>query len=165
MAISIQDIDFANAAHVKGLINILSTYSAEAGGGVQRVTTEAQSNLAEQLNAFPGRHVLIALEEDGQPVGVAVCFTGFSTFKSKPVLNIHDLAVCPSRRGKGIGSALLASVETRARDLGCCKVTLEVIATNEGARRLYERSGFGNPTSEGSSLFLERALAVPEGRS
>jgi ribosomal protein S18 acetylase RimI-like enzyme len=84
---------------------------------------------------------LLALSE-GTPVGVAVCFLGFSTFNARPLLNIHDLAVVPERRGQGIGKALLAAAEAEAMRRGCCKLTLEVQDDNRRARGLYERAGF-----------------------
>lgn len=43
--------------------------------------------------------VLLAFVED-EPVGVAVCFFELSTFKTRPLLNIHDLAVLPQYRGR-----------------------------------------------------------------
>jgi ribosomal protein S18 acetylase RimI-like enzyme len=90
-------------------------------------------------------------------VGVAVCIGGFSTFAGRPLINVHDLAVMPTHRGRGIGRRLLEAVAERARQTGCCKVTLEVRTSNADARRLYERLGFsdagGQPTQ-----FLERRL-------
>jgi ribosomal protein S18 acetylase RimI-like enzyme len=51
--------------------------------------------------------------------------------------------VRPDSQNQGIGRALLDEVEVRARLLGCCKMTLEVHDTNEGAKRLYRKFGFG----------------------
>lgn len=42
----------------------------------------------------------------------------------------------------GVGTALLAAVRARAEAEGCGKVSLEVMNSNDGARRLYERCGF-----------------------
>ncbi|MFQ5634914.1 MAG: GNAT family N-acetyltransferase, partial [Gammaproteobacteria bacterium] len=94
-------------------------------------------------------------------VGAAVCFFGYSTFKARPLRNIHDLAVLPGQRGRGIGKALLAAVEARARDGGCCKLTLEVLDDNLGARRLYASLGFGDGgpgTGETTTLFMQKPL-------
>jgi len=108
--------------------------------------------------------VLLAVSE-GRPVGVAVCFLGFSTFQARPLLNIHDLAVLPEWRGKGIGRALLAHVEDRARRRGCCKLTLEVLDDNARARGLYESLGFSDFVVGDSAptLFLTKALDAPTG--
>jgi ribosomal protein S18 acetylase RimI-like enzyme len=97
-----------------------------------------------------------------EAVGVAVCFVGFSTFKARPLLNIHDLAVIPTHRGRGVGRKLLDAVERKARERGCCSVTLEVLEKNVGARRLYAAAGFGQPTYNegqgGGALFLSKPL-------
>ena len=62
--------------------------------------------------------------------------------KARPLLNIHDLAVLPSYRGRGVGHALLQAAEEHARREGCCKLTLEVRDDNARARALYRSFGF-----------------------
>jgi ribosomal-protein-alanine N-acetyltransferase len=57
-------------------------------------------------------------------------------------IHINNLAVRPELRGRGIGTALLHHVIAEAATLGARRATLEVRASNEGARRLYERLGF-----------------------
>lgn len=44
-------------------------------------------------------------------------------------------------RGHGVGSKLLAALESRARERGATRFTLDVSARNEGAKRLYQRLG------------------------
>ena len=57
-------------------------------------------------------------------------------------IHINNVAMRPRFRGLGIGSALLHHVLAEARNLGARRATLEVRASNEGARRLYDRLGF-----------------------
>jgi len=57
-------------------------------------------------------------------------------------MHIHNVAVRPSLRGRGLGTTLLRQVLHEAARLGATRATLEVRASNEGARRLYERLGF-----------------------
>ena len=66
------------------------------------------------------------------------------------------LFAASDQHDQGIGRSLLREVERRARDRGCCKITLEVHETNAGARRLYEREGFG-PWSP-ATLFVSKPL-------
>jgi ribosomal protein S18 acetylase RimI-like enzyme len=89
-----------------------------------------------------------------------VAFIGFSTFHARPLLNIHDLAVVPGRRGKGVGRALLTAAEAHAGELGCCKLTLEVQDDNTPARQLYERFGFRNVVygDSGPTRFLSKPV-------
>lgn len=57
-------------------------------------------------------------------------------------IHINNVAVRPTFRGRGIGTALMQHVLAEARRLGARRATLEVRASNEPARRLYERLGF-----------------------
>src|SRR5437867_12897246 len=88
--------------------------------------------------------------------GIATCFLGFSTFFARPLLNIHDFAILPQHRGRGLARHLLRAVEAKALELGCCTITLEVQEKNVRARRVYERAGFaqaGDRQATGGSLF------------
>ena len=57
-------------------------------------------------------------------------------------IHINNVAVRPQFRGHGLGTALLRHVLAEAKQLGARRATLEVRASNEAARRLYERIGF-----------------------
>ena len=57
-------------------------------------------------------------------------------------IHINNVAVLPELRGQGIGTALMQRVFDEAHRLGARRATLEVRASNDGARRLYERLGF-----------------------
>ena len=56
---------------------------------------------------------------------------------------------------------ILAAVEQKARDTGCCKVTLEVQQNNRRAQRIYEVAGFSRSVyveAAGGALFLSKPL-------
>jgi GNAT superfamily N-acetyltransferase len=55
---------------------------------------------------------------------------------------LADLVVRAAYRGRGIGRELIAKAETYARDEGAQWLRVCVLAANEGARRLYNTSGF-----------------------
>jgi len=52
-----------------------------------------------------------------------------------------SMAVDKEYRGEGIGSALIDIIEERARASGSTRLSLDVSANNEGARRIYEHRG------------------------
>lgn len=54
---------------------------------------------------------------------------------------VRALAVDPSHRGTGVGTALFASLEGQARSCGSQRIALDVAAKNKKALRLYERLG------------------------
>lgn len=58
------------------------------------------------------------------------------------VLLMDGIAVGAAARGKGVGTRLLQAIEEHARALNKRSIRLDVINTNPGARRLYERVGY-----------------------
>ncbi len=158
-SLEIREADFSAAADAAGIVAVLDSYAADPAGGGEPLTREVRERLVPALREQA--HTLVLLAWDGNdPVGLAVCFYGLSTFQARPLLNIHDLAVIPGLRGRGIGRALLEQAEARARERGCCKLTLEVQEDNLRARGLYERFGFGDVVYGGSgpTRFLSKPL-------
>ena len=88
-------------------------------------------------------HLLLA-EDGGRAIGYAVVSeVGEQTTlrTGARVAELESLAVLPSERGAGIGSALMAAVHELIRDLGIDEVLLYVMDGNDGAMRFYERYG------------------------
>lgn len=155
MNIEVIQADLTNAEQVSSVIDIIDSYAREPLNGGKPLTTEVRDQLVIELKSVPALVVFLALL-DGVPSGVAVCFRGYSTFTAKPLLNIHDLAVLPEKRNRGLGRALLRGIDDYAKASGCCKITLEVREENTGARRLYRDVGFGTETMP--TIFLEKRL-------
>lgn len=103
-----------------------------------------QERVLDDLAAFPTSFSILAYNLK-QPVGLLNAFWGYSTFKGKPLANIHDIVVLPEFRSRGIGNKLLEAVEKKAVERGCCKITLEVREDNP-AKKLYSRFGFSDDT-------------------
>jgi ribosomal protein S18 acetylase RimI-like enzyme len=156
MYLRIRPADLANARDADSVVTLLNSYAVEPGGGGKPMSPEARERLIPALRAIPRALVLLAIVDDAA-VGIAVCFIGFSTFRARPLLNIHDLAVLPQHRGRGVGTALLQAAEEYARREGCCRLTLEVLESNSGAQTLYRRFGFDASTI---SRFMVKPLDV-----
>jgi ribosomal protein S18 acetylase RimI-like enzyme len=60
------------------------------------------------------------------------------------LLEVETVAVLPTARGAGIGTALMDAVEGWAHEQGVEHLSVSVRTANEGARRLYERRGFSS---------------------
>ena len=83
-------------------------------------------------NEFDPALVLIAADPDGQPLGLAQCWTsGF----------LKDLAVAPEARNQRVGSWLLDRVFNAFAARGLPHVDLKVEPDNISAQRFYARYG------------------------
>lgn len=139
--VRIIEADLAAPEHGAAVVRLLDAYARDAMGLGGPLGESVRERLVEGLQRHPTSLVFLA-ELEAEPVGLAICFLGFSTFAARPLINIHDLAVLPEFRQRGIATRLLEAVEARARELDCCKVTLEVRVDNSIARSLYETRGF-----------------------
>ncbi len=139
--LQIVEPDLALPAHRDAVVRLLDAYARDEMGLGHALSDEVREHLAADLHRHPSRIVFLA-QLDTEPVGLAVCFLGYSTFAARPLVNIHDLIVHPDFRRRGVAAQLLEAVEARARALGCCKVTLEVRVDNAVARSLYAARGF-----------------------
>jgi GNAT superfamily N-acetyltransferase len=152
--------DLNNGPLAQSWLALLDHYASDPMGGGTGLSDYAKSHLVDALAALPGFHGGLAYAGD-EAVGLINCFAGFSTFAAKPLLNVHDIVVRADRRGQGIGRALLGWAEQRAAELGCCKLTLEVLSNNHGAMACYERAGFMpyvlDPQA-GHALFLQKLI-------
>ena len=105
----------------------------------------------------PGDTAVIAID-GGFPVGAA----WYRLFGAeRPGYGFVDertpelaIAVVPSARGKGIGSALLDTLLARAREAGYPSISLSVDRNNGGAIELYERHGFERVGEDADSLTM-----------
>jgi len=148
--------DFDDPDHADAIVEIINAYAMEDHGGGKRLPDEVNAAIVPGMQATPGAFTMMAF--DGEtPVGIAVCFRGFSTFSAKPLVNIHDLSVLEAYRGQGVGTKLLEAVENHAKKTGCCKVTLECRDANPRAGSLYERKGYSDPDGF-ATRFLDKRL-------
>lgn len=154
------EADLDHPAHARAVTEMLAAYALEPMGNGGPLPDGVLERLVPALRAHPTTIIFLAFDGD-RPVGIATCFVGFSTFAAKRLINIHDLAVIPSHRGRGLSRALLDAVEAKARALDCARITLEVLEGNDHARRIYHAAGFthgkpGDPA--GGPLFYTKHL-------
>src|SRR5262245_62441472 len=109
-AVEIVEADLSRPEHQEAVLGLVNGYSMDPMGSGKPLSPEVQSKLILGLREHPTTIILLGYD-DGEAVGIAVCFRGFSTFTARPLINIHDLAVLPGHRGRGIGRRLLEEVE------------------------------------------------------
>jgi GNAT superfamily N-acetyltransferase len=78
---------------------------------------------------------------EGTPVGFALFFHNFSTFRGKPGIYLEDLFVRPAARGLGVGRRLFAWLARTALERGCARLDWAVLDWNEPAIGFYRSLG------------------------
>ena len=158
--VEIIDADLSLPEHADAIVHLLNEYASDPMGGGDGLSAFARAGLVAELRRRHWMRVLLAYA-DGEAAGLAVCIEGFSTFACRPLLNIHDLAVAGKFRGQGIAKQLLARIEAIARQMGCCKITMEVLEGNVVAQSAYKAFGYApyqlDPET-GRAMFWQKIL-------
>lgn len=158
--IEIVEADLNLQTHGDATIKLMEAYALDPMGGGKGLSDYVKANLTREISQRKSIHVILAFV-DRTPAGLVIAIEGFSTFACKPLLNIHDLIVAKSYRRRGLAKLLLEKTEEIALNLGCCKLTLEVLEGNHIAQSVYKNFGFDryelNPAM-GKALFWQKKL-------
>ena len=141
LEITVIQADYSNASHASALLSLLDAYAQDVAGGGAPLSEFVKNHLVAELKARPSVFSVLAFDGEN-PVGLVNCIEGFSTFACRPLVNLHDVVVLSTHRGRRIGEQMLEHVEVIADRRGACKLTLEVLQNNRSAIALYERVGF-----------------------
>lgn len=161
MTITLIHADYDNKQHASDLVMLLNAYALDPMGGGEALSDHVKQNLVATLAKRSDVFTVLCYVDD-KPAGIINCVEGFSTFKCKPLVNIHDCGVLSEYRGMGISGLLFAEVEKIAKQKGCCKLTLEVLEGNVVAQNAYKKLGFaGYELDEkmGKAMFWEKKLS------
>jgi len=161
--INIFNVDFSDPRDRSDFSELLNHYATDPMGGGESLPKDILQSVCNDLSKWPGAFSFIAkdIDRERKAVGLINCFLNYSTFKAKPILNIHDVIVHSNYRSKGVGTALLSHAQAHAVSIGCCKMTLEVLTGNTSAIKTYEKSGFQNyqlQAENGHAVFLQKWL-------
>lgn len=159
-AIRVVRADYRDPVHAQAVVAVLNAYASDPAGGGEPLSADVQQRLVNELSRRPQAFSVLAFDGE-DPVGLVNAIEGFSTFKARPLVNVHDVAVLSSHRGLRIAERMLAVVEDLARERGACKLTLEVLSGNAPALRLYERIGFADYQLDpimGHARFMQKWL-------
>jgi GNAT superfamily N-acetyltransferase len=77
-------------------------------------------------------------EADGKPVGFALWFYNYSTFRGRAGIYLEDLFVKPEARGLGAGKALLRRLAQRCMDADLGRLEWSVLNWNTPAIEFYD---------------------------
>jgi GNAT superfamily N-acetyltransferase len=121
---------------------------------------DTEQDAAKLEQAIGADDIVLLAEQDGKPVGLAVAEKAGAR-----VGFLHILFVRPGARGGGVANELMREVAQRLRVRGVEVLELDVLASNEGARSVYERWGLApvELTLAAPLDALEQRLVRPSG--
>lgn len=152
--------DYSNPSHADAIARLLDEYASDPSGGAEPLSAQVKEELIPALQKSAAALTLLAFVGNA-PIGLLNAFETVSTFRAKPLINIHDIAITANWRRRGVGRALIRAIEEVARERGCCKLTLEVLENNVDAQALYKQMGFEGyqlQESYGRALFWQKVL-------
>lgn len=100
-----------------------------------------EADIARDLFGPQPRVFCEIAEWDGEPVGFALWFYTYSTFRGRHGIWLEDLFVDPKCRGKGIGKALMAHLAARCDDEGLGRLEWWVLNWNTPSIEFYKSLG------------------------
>ena len=134
--LTIRPAEPMDAALVYDLVRELAEYEKLA-----HEVTATKADLAQALFAVQPRVFCDIAEWDGTPVGFALWFYNFSTFRGSHGIYLEDLYVRPEHRGRGLGKALLAQLAARCRRESLGRLDWAVLDWNAPSIAFYEGLG------------------------
>lgn len=136
MSFTIRAADETDVPLVLGFIRALAEYERLA-----HECAASEQSLRATLFGNPRFAEVLIGEEDGQPVGFALFFHNYSTFKGRPGLYLEDVFVNPDKRGRGYGKAILTRLAAIAVERGCARFEWSVLDWNEPSIAFYRSLG------------------------
>ncbi len=119
-----------------GLIHQLAEYERRS----EQVSATHERLCDALFGDTPSAEAVLAWEDD-HPIGYALFFPIFSTFRAQTSLYIEDLYVVPEARGRGIGSLLMGYLANLALERGWNRLEWQVLDWNTPAIEFYRRLG------------------------
>lgn len=135
-ALVIRDATPDDAETIHGFITELAVYEREPDA-VDATPASIRAQLSEDQPPF---ECLIG-EVDGTPIGFALYFQSYSTWRGVPGLYLEDLYVQPEHRGGGHGGALLARLAALTVERGFARLDWQVLDWNTPSIEFYESIG------------------------
>jgi len=108
----------------------------DAAMDVHSMAPSLRPGLTEIIDSIKPEAGLFILEEDNQPVATAICV------HDGDLAGLFEVATGPRVRGKGHGRRVILSALKWARLRGAKQAWLQVEASNQPARGLYDAIGF-----------------------
>lgn len=112
------------------------------GAGRERRMDDTYLAAFRQMGAEGNNHLIVGETDGGIVATYQITFISGLSLKAARRALVESVRVARAQRGRGIGAALMADAEARARAAGCTLMQLTTNKSRTDAHRFYERLGF-----------------------
>ena len=136
MSLEVREATPADAGLIIGFIRALADY--------ERLLPEVEATEGDVVRDLFGPRPKVfcdIAEHDGAPVGFALWFYNYSTFRGRHGIWLEDLFVVPDARGGGAGKALLKRLAQRCVEQGLARLEWAVLDWNAPSIAFYDSLG------------------------
>lgn len=136
MSVTVRPAVPADASLIHGFVRALADYEK-----LLHEVEASEADLARDLFGDNPRLYCDIAEADGKPVGFAIWFYNYSTFRGRHGIYLEDLFVVPEARGLGAGKALLRRLAQRCEEQGLARLEWAVLDWNAPSIAFYDSLG------------------------
>ena len=157
MGTTIRPVQAEDAQGLADFVRTLSEFSKIAEEPPETTLERVGQNI--RIITTSDRHTLLVAEDGPELVGY--CNVHWQPLMSQHEGFVSELFVGASRRGEGVGTALLETVKEEAKARGCGRLHLENFRTKESYERgYYAKHGWQERPAAASFVFDLRAEAL-----
>jgi GNAT superfamily N-acetyltransferase len=132
--IIIRKIKKSDGRALLGLIDALADFEK-----LKRPSRPARNRLLRDAFGINRRFDTFLACLHGKPVGYAIVFETYSSFRAQPTLYLEDIFILPEFRNLGVGAQLFDYCVSEAKRRKCGRFEWVVLDWNTNAIRFYER--------------------------
>ena len=143
------EIRSAGAEDARLLLEMIREFAEHVRMSNKVIATEER--LRKSLFGSQQYAEVLLADWSSEPVGFAVFYHTYSTFRGEPGMFLEDLFVRAVARRRGIGRGLLVEVARIAKKRGCGRLEWSTLDWNEPAIQFYRH--IGAEPHEGSTIF------------
>lgn len=136
MSLEIRSARLGDEGTILGFIHALAVYEK-----LEHEAKASAANITRDLFGASPKVFCEIAEWDGEPVGFALWFYTYSTFKGAHGIWLEDLFVNPDMRGKKIGKALLKHLAQNCVRNGLARFEWSVLDWNTPSIDFYKAMG------------------------
>ncbi|RAK57967.1 GNAT family N-acetyltransferase [Phenylobacterium deserti] len=136
MSVTVRAASLADASLIYQFVRDLADYEK-----LLHEVDATQADIRRDLFGEAPRAFCDIAEADGQPVGFALWFYNYSTFRGRHGIYLEDLFVRPQARGAGAGKALLRRLAQRCVEEGLARLEWAVLDWNAPSIAFYDSLG------------------------